>query len=82
MDFIYTEGTLERGFEKWRELIKKGQLDEARDIADYCIGVIGMERWENDAVAEDLLDNVTIKVWLKRFWVDILENNNLLLAWN
>ncbi len=80
MDFIYTEGTLERGFEKCRELIKKGQLDEARDIADYCIGVIGMERWENDAVAEDLLDNVTIKVWLKRFWVDILENNNLLLA--
>jgi len=80
MEFIYTEGTLERGFEKCRELIKKGQLDEARDIADYCIGVIGMERWENDAVAEDLLDNVTIKVWLKRFWVDILENNNLLLA--
>ena len=80
MDFIYTEGTLERGFEKCRELIKKGQLDEARDIADYCIGVIGMERWENDAVAEDVLDNVTIKVWLKRFWVDILENNNLLLA--
>lgn len=80
MDFIYTEGTLERGFEKCRELIKKGQLDEARDIADYCIGVIGMERWENDAVAEDKLDDVTIKVWLKRFWVDILENNNLLLA--
>lgn len=80
MEFIYTEGTLERGFEKCRELIKKGQLDEARDIADYCIGVIGMERWENDAVAEDLLDNVTIKVWLKRFWVDVLENNNLLLA--
>lgn len=80
MEFIYTEGTLERGFEKCRELIKKGQLDEARDIADYCIGVIGMERWENDAVAEDVLDNVTIKVWLKRFWVDILENNNLLLA--
>lgn len=80
MEFIYTEGTLERGFEKCRDLIKKGQLDEARDIADYCIGVIGMERWENDAVAEDLLDNVTIKVWLKRFWVDILENNNLLLA--
>ena len=39
MEFIYTEGTLERGFEKCRELIKKGQLDEARDIADYCIGV-------------------------------------------
>ena len=55
-------------------------MDEARDIADYCIGVIGMERWENDATAEDKLDDVTIKVWLKRFWVDILENNNLLLA--
>ena len=46
----------------------------------YWIDVIGMERWENDATAEDRLDNVTIKVWLKRFWVDILENNNLLLA--
>ena len=80
MDFIYTEGTLERGFEKCREFIKQGKMDEARDIADYCIGVIGMERWENDATAEDVLDNVTIKVWLKRFWVDILENNNLLLA--
>ncbi len=80
MEFIYTEGTLERGFEKCRELIKQGKMDEARDICDYCIGVIGTERWENDAVAEDLLDNVTIKVWLKRFWVDILENNNLLLS--
>jgi len=80
MQFIYTEGTLERGFEKCRELIKKGEMDKARDIADYCIAVIGTERWENDATAEDKLDNVTIKVWLKRFWVDILENNNLLLA--
>jgi hypothetical protein len=80
MDFIYTEGTLERGFERCREFIKQGKLDEARDIADYCIAVVGMERWENGATAEDKLDNVTIKVWLKRFWVDILENNNLLLA--
>ena len=80
MDFIYTEGTLERGFEKCREYLKQGKMDEARDTADYCIAVIGTERWENDATAEDRLDNVTIKVWLKRFWVDILENNNLLLV--
>ena len=31
MEFIYTEGTLERGFEKCRELIKKGEMDKARD---------------------------------------------------
>jgi hypothetical protein len=67
MDFIYTEGTLERGFERCREFIKQGKLDEARDIADYCIAVVGMERWENGATAEDKLDNVTIKVWLNVF---------------
>jgi hypothetical protein len=80
MEFIYTEGTLEKGFNKCRELLSQGETDKVRDIADYCIAVIGTERWENDATAEDKLDNVTIKVWLKRFWVDILENNNLLLA--
>ena len=79
MEFIYTEGTLERGFEKCREFIKQGKMDEARDIADYCIAVIGTERWENGAVAEDKLDDVNIKVWLKRYWVDILKNKNLLL---
>ena len=80
MKFTYTEGTLEKGFNKCKEMISQGEMDKARDIADYCIAVIGNERWENDAVAEDRLDGVTIKVWLKRFWVDILENNNLLLA--
>ena len=32
MDFIYTEGTLERGFERCRDYIKEGKMDEARDI--------------------------------------------------
>jgi|TARA_B100001094_G_scaffold200039_1_gene194111 hypothetical protein len=80
MNFTYKEGLLEKGFNRCRQYIDEGELDKARDTADYCIAVIGMERWENDAAANDKLDNVTIKVWLKRFWVDILENNNLLLA--
>ncbi len=80
MNFIYKEGLLENGFDRCREYINQGEMDKARDTADYCIGVIGMERWENEASATDVLDGVTIKVWLKRFWVDILENNNLLLA--
>ena len=79
MDFIYTEGTLERGFERCREFIKQGKLDEARDVADYCIAVIGTERFENDATAEDTLDGVRIGLWLERFWINILEKNGLML---
>ena len=79
MQFIYTEGTLERGFEKCRDYISQGKMDEARDIADYCIAVIGTERYENEASADDTLDGVRIGLWLERFWINILEKNGLML---
>lgn len=79
MEFIYKEGLLTKGYEQARELIKEGELDKARDIADYCIAVIGTERLENRATAEDTLDGVHIGLWLERFWINILEKNGLML---
>ena len=79
MEFIYKEGLLTKGYERARNLVSEGKLDEARDVADYCIAVIGTERFENGATAEDTLDGVRIGLWIERFWINILENNGLLL---
>jgi hypothetical protein len=79
MEFIYTEGLLTKGYEKARSLVAEGKLSEARDLADYCIAVIGTERYENEASADDTLDGVRIGLWLERFWINILEKNGLML---
>lgn len=79
MEFIYKEGLLTNGYERARNLVNEGKLDEARDVADYCIAVIGTERFENGATAEDTLDGVRIGLWLERFWINILEKNGLML---
>ena len=79
MDFICKEGLLTKGYERARNLVNEGKLDEARDLADYCIAVIGTERFENDATAEDTLDGVSIGLWIERFWINILEKNGLML---
>lgn len=79
MEFIYKEGLLTNGYERARNLVNEGKLDEARDVADYCIAVIGTERFENSATAEDTLDGVRIGLWIERFWINILEKNGLML---
>ena len=53
---------------KAKELIKEGKRDEARDILDACICIIGEIKYTNKRTDEDELEGVTISVWLKRFW--------------
>ena len=82
-EYTYKDGLLEKGFYKAKELIKEGKRDEARDILDACICIIGEIKYTNKRTdegkgEEDELEGVTIGVWLKRFW-NALENNNLML---
>jgi hypothetical protein len=76
--FKYEEGLLNKGFNKAKFLIEKQQFNDARDLIDKCIAIVGNERYYNNKEVEDKLENVRIKVWLERFWY-LLENNNLLL---
>ena len=78
VEYKYKDGLLEKGFYKAKELIKEGKRDEARDILDACICIIGEIKYTNKRTDEDELEGVTISVWLKRFW-NALENNNLML---
>ena len=77
-EYTYKDGLLEKGFYKAKELIKEGNREEARDILDACICIIGEIKYTNKRTDEDELEGVPISVWLKRFW-NALENNNLML---
>lgn len=78
ISFKYEEGLLDKGFNKAKYFLEKQQFDNARDLIDKCIAIIGNERYYNNRDVEYKLENVRIKVWLERFWY-LLENNNLLL---
>lgn len=81
MEFIYVEGTLEKGFNKCRELLSQGKRDEVRDICDYLIAILGTMQYEGEIKNEnEKVDGVSVKVWKRRFWIEILENEGLLLA--
>jgi len=77
--YTYRDGLLEKGFYKAKELIKEGDEDEARDVLDACIAIVANEKHINGKTEDEMLEGVTIGVWLKRFW-NTLENNNLLLS--
>jgi len=64
-------------YEQAREALKAGNLDKARDLADYGIVKVAEARDEGLDV-DDELDDVRIGLWLERFWY-FLENNNLML---
>ena len=64
-------------YEQAREALKAGNLDKARDLADYGIVKVAEAR-DGGLDVDDELDDVRIGLWLERFWY-FLENNNLML---
>ncbi len=74
---IQIKTTVSDCYEQAREALKAGNLDKARDMADYGIVKVAEARDEGMGV-DDTLDDVRIGLWLERFWY-FLENNNLML---
>ncbi len=75
---IKTKTTVTDCYEQAREALKAGDLDKARDLADFGIVKVADARSEGASI-DDTLDDVRIGLWLERFWY-FLENNNLLLG--
>lgn len=63
-------------YEQAREALAVGNLNKARDMADYGIVKVAEARGEG-ADINDLIDGVRVGLWLERFWY-FLENNNLM----
>jgi hypothetical protein len=73
-DFIITK--------YWKEglkFVKEKKWDEAQDCFDMGIAIISFLSLNNGVKDDDVLEKVKKEVWLQRFWVLGLENNNLLL---
>ena len=60
-----------------REALARGDKDKARDLADFGIVQIASARSEG-INTDDVIDDVSVGLWLERFWY-FLENNNLML---
>lgn len=60
-----------------REALARGDEDKARDLADFGIVQIASARSEG-MNTDDVIDDVSVGLWLERFWY-FLENNNLML---
>lgn len=60
-----------------REALARGDEDKARDLADFGIVQIASARSEG-INTDDVIDDVSVGLWLERFWY-FLENNNLML---
>ena len=63
-------------YDQAREALAVGNLNKARDMADYGIVKVAEARGEG-ADIDDLIDDVRVGLWLERFWY-FLENNNLM----
>lgn len=63
-------------YDQAREALAVGNLNKARDMADYGIVKVAEARGEG-ADINDLIDGVRVGLWLERFWY-FLENNNLM----
>lgn len=63
-------------YEQAREALAVGNLNKARDMADYGIVKVAEARGEGAGI-DDLIDGVRVGLWLERFWY-FLENNNLM----
>ena len=74
---IRIKTTVSDCYDQAREALKAGDLDKARDLADFGIVKVADARNEGMGV-DDTLDDVRIGLWLERFWY-FLENNNLML---
>jgi hypothetical protein len=73
------KGSVSKTYSKARQALKEGNRDLARDLCDLGILLVAQHRYSNDLEVSDIIDNVTIGLWLERFWYT-LENNDLLLV--
>jgi len=78
MEKVKIKVTVSDCYDQAREALKAGDLDKARDLADFGIVKVADARGEGAGI-DDTLDDVRIGLWLERFWY-FLENNNLLLG--
>ena len=62
---------------KAKQSFKSGNIESARDFCDLGIAYIADKRIDGCS-PEDLVEGVTIDLWLSRFWC-FLEDKNLLL---
>ena len=62
---------------KAKQSFKLGNKESARDFCDLGIAYIADKRLDGIG-SEDLIEEVTVDLWLERFWM-FLENKNLLL---
>ena len=74
---IKVKVTVSDCYDNCREALAEGNLDKARDLADFGIVKVADARGDGFDV-DDELDGVRIGLWLERFWY-FLENNNLML---
>lgn len=75
---IKTKTTISDCYAQAREALAQGNLDKARDMADYGIVKAAEAQDELGMGINDELDGTRIGLWLERFWY-FLENNNLML---
>lgn len=66
-------------FKAAKQSHKQGNIEQARDIADFAIRRIAEGKELGFLQDGDEIEGVRIDLWLTRFWV-FLENNNLLLS--
>ena len=76
---IKTKTTISDCYAQAREALAQGNLDKARDMADYGIVKTAEAQETLGLDMNDEIDGARIGLWLERFWY-FLENNNLMLS--
>jgi hypothetical protein len=66
-------------YKQARQALKQGNEDLARDSADFGILRIAEAKEQDNITDDEIIEGITVDLWLTRFWV-FLENNNLLLS--
>ena len=66
-------------YKQARQALKQGNEDLARDSADFGIIRIAEAKEQDNITDDEVIEGITVDLWLTRFWV-FLENNNLLLS--
>lgn len=66
-------------YKQARQALKQGNEDLARNSADFGILRIAEAKEQDNITDDEVIEGITVDLWLTRFWV-FLENNNLLLS--
>lgn len=66
-------------YKQARQALKQGNEDLARNNADFGILRIAEAKEQGNITDDEVIEGITVDLWLTRFWV-FLENNNLLLS--